>query len=73
MPTADAERKAQSPMLCSDLMVFETADGPIWNGADAILVPEALPVERENWLFVRAHTEPAGDDAGQAPPPGPCT
>ena len=34
----DAERKAESPMLCSDLMVFETADGPIWNGEDAIVV-----------------------------------
>jgi hypothetical protein len=49
----DAERKAQSPMLCSDLMVFETADGPIWNGADAIVVREALPVERERKLAVR--------------------
>jgi hypothetical protein len=58
----DAERKPQSPMLCSDLMVFETADGPIWNGEDAIVVREALPVERENWLFVRAHTEPAAGE-----------
>jgi hypothetical protein len=48
----DAERKAQSPMLCSDLMVFETADGPIWNGEDVIVVREALPVEREK-LAVR--------------------
>jgi hypothetical protein len=55
----DAERKAQSPMLCSDLMVFETVDGPLWNGEDEIVVREALPAERENWLFVRAHTEPA--------------
>jgi hypothetical protein len=55
----DAERKAQSPMLCSDLMVFETADGPIWNGVDDIVVRESLPAERENWLFVRTHTEPA--------------
>jgi hypothetical protein len=58
----DAERKAESPMLCSGLMVFETADGPIWNGADEIVVREALPAERENWLFVRAHTEPAAGD-----------
>ena len=58
----DAERKAESPMLCSDLMVFETADGPIWNGADEIVVREALPAERENWLFVRAHTEPAAGE-----------
>jgi hypothetical protein len=55
----DAERKAQNPMLRSDLMVFETADGPLWNGEDEIVVREALPAERENWLFVRAHTEPA--------------
>jgi hypothetical protein len=55
----DAELKAQNPMLCSDLMVFETADGPLWNGEDEIVVREALPAERENWLFVRAHTEPA--------------
>jgi hypothetical protein len=55
----DAERKAQSPMLCSDLMVFETVDGPLWNGEDEIVVREALPAERENWLFLRAHTEPA--------------
>jgi len=58
----DAERKAESPMLRSDLMVFETADGPIWNGADEIVVREALPAERENWLFVRAHTESAAGD-----------
>jgi hypothetical protein len=55
----DAELKAQNPMLCSDLMVFETADGPLWNGEDEIIVREALPAERESWLFVRAHTEPA--------------
>jgi hypothetical protein len=58
----DAEREAQNPMLGSDLMVFETADGPIWNGEDAIVVREALPVERENWLFVGAHTEPAAGE-----------
>jgi hypothetical protein len=59
----EAERKAQSPILRSDLMVCETADGPVWNGEDAIVVREALPAERENWLFVRAHTEPAtGED-----------
>jgi hypothetical protein len=55
---SDADRKAESPILCSDLMVFETIDGPIWNGADEIVVREAQPAEREKWLFVRAHTEP---------------
>jgi hypothetical protein len=55
----DVKRKAQNPMLCSDLMVFETADGSLWNGEDEIVVREALPAEKENWLFVRAHTEPA--------------
>src|ERR1700722_14537187 len=58
----DAERKAQSPMLRSDLMVFKTADGPIWSSEDTIEVREALPVERENWLFVRAHTAPASGE-----------
>jgi hypothetical protein len=28
-----------------------------------LVVREAPPVEIENWLFVRAHTEPAGDNA----------
>jgi hypothetical protein len=58
----DAELKAQNPMLCSDLMIFETADGPIWNGEDVIVVRQAQPVESENWLFVRAHTEPAAGE-----------
>jgi hypothetical protein len=66
----DAERKAQSPMLCSDLMVFETADGPIWNGVDDIVVRESLPAERENWLFV-PHPYRAGGriDPRAASPP----
>ena len=49
----DAERKAQNPVLCSDLMVFETADGPLWNGEDEIIVREAL-TSRKRKLAVRS-------------------
>jgi hypothetical protein len=53
-----AEQHAMSPQIRSDLMVYETADGPIWNGRDEIVVREALPDERERWLFIRADSEP---------------
>jgi hypothetical protein len=32
----EAEQHAMSPEIRSDLMVYETADGPIWNGRDQI-------------------------------------
>jgi hypothetical protein len=54
----EAEQHAISPEIRSDLMVFETSDGPIWNGRDTIVVREALPDEREHWLFIRANSEP---------------
>jgi hypothetical protein len=47
-----------SPEIRSDLMVYEMADGPIWNGLDEIVVREALPDERASWLSVRANSEP---------------
>jgi hypothetical protein len=43
-----------SPEIRSDLMVYETADSPIWNGHDEIVVREALPDERASWLSIRA-------------------
>jgi hypothetical protein len=55
-----AEQHAMSPEIRSDLMVYETADGPIWNGQDEIVVREALPDERESWLSIRANSEPPG-------------
>jgi hypothetical protein len=53
----EAEHHAMSPEIRSDLMVYETSDGPIWNGQDTIAVREALPDEREHWLFIRANSE----------------
>jgi hypothetical protein len=58
----EAERKAQSPQIRSDLMVYETSDGPIWNGKDEIVLREALSDERAQWLFIRANSEPAMAD-----------
>jgi hypothetical protein len=57
-----------SPEIRSDLMVYETADGPIWNGQDEIVVREALPDERARWLFIRANSEPPDTPGGGAPP-----
>jgi hypothetical protein len=54
----EAEQHAMSPEIRSDLMVYETADGPIWNGQDEIVVREALPDERTNWLSMFANSEP---------------
>jgi hypothetical protein len=56
----EAEQLAMSPKIRSDLMVYETADGPIWNGQDEIVVREALPDERASWLSIRANSEPPG-------------
>jgi hypothetical protein len=53
----EAEHHAMSPQIRSDLMVYETADGPLWNGQDEIIVREALPDERERWLFFHARSE----------------
>jgi hypothetical protein len=53
----EAEQHAVSPEVRSDLMVLETADGPIWNGQDEIAVREALPDERAHWLLSRAESE----------------
>lgn len=63
----EAEQRAMSPEIRSDLMVYETADGPIWNGQDEIVVREALPDERARWLFGRAHTEPPDTSGEEAP------
>jgi hypothetical protein len=63
----EAEQRAMSPDIRSDLMVYETADGPIWNGQDEIVVRQALPNERARWLFGRAHTEPP-DTSGEEVP-----
>jgi hypothetical protein len=63
----EAEQRAMSPEIRSDLMVYETADGPIWNGQDEIVVRQALPNERARWLFGRAHTEPP-DTSGEEVP-----
>jgi hypothetical protein len=54
----EAEQHAVSPQIRSDLMVCETEDGPIWNGQDEIVVREALPDERANWLSMFANSEP---------------
>jgi hypothetical protein len=54
----EAEQHAMSPQIRSDLMVYETVDGPIWNGQDEIVVREALPDERARWLFMFANSEP---------------
>jgi hypothetical protein len=51
-----AEQVAEHAEVRSDLMVYETADGPIWNGHDDIVVREALPEERKHWLFIRANS-----------------
>jgi hypothetical protein len=53
----EAEQHAMSPEIRSDLMVYETADGPIWNGRDEIVVREALPDQRARWLFFHASSE----------------
>jgi hypothetical protein len=53
-----AEQHAMSPEIRSDLMVYETSDGPIWNGQDEIVVREALPDERARWLLMSANSEP---------------
>jgi hypothetical protein len=59
----EAEHEAMSPQIGSDLMVYETADGPIWNGQDEIVVREARPDERAPWLSIRAHSrEPVGEE-----------
>jgi hypothetical protein len=59
----EAEQRAMSPEIRSDLMVYETDDGPIWNGLDEIVVREALPPERARWLFIRANLEhPVADE-----------
>jgi hypothetical protein len=59
----EAEQEAMSPQIRSDLMVYETADGPIWNGQDEIVVREARPDERAAWLSIRAQSrEPVGED-----------
>jgi hypothetical protein len=72
----DDERKAERPMLCSDLMVFETADGPIWNGADEIVVREAhIPTEPFSQQQELRQAEPClGLAFGLkgVPPPRPC-
>jgi hypothetical protein len=62
-----AEQLATSPEIRSDLMVYETADGPIWNGQDEIVVRQAPPNERARWLFGRAHTEPPDTSGEEAP------
>jgi len=54
----EAEQLAMSPEIRSDLMVYETAEGPIWNGQDEIVVREALPEEQASWLSIRANSEP---------------
>jgi hypothetical protein len=54
----DVEQHAMSAEIRSDLMVYETADGPIWNGQDKIVVREALPDERASWLSMFANSEP---------------
>jgi hypothetical protein len=59
---ADSRTQGAEPDASFRSDGFETADGPIWNSEDAIVVREALPVERENWLFLRAHTEPAAGE-----------
>ena len=41
----------------ADLMVYEMADGPLWNGQDEIIVREALPDERERCLFFHVRSE----------------
>ena len=33
----EAEQHAVSPQIRSDLMVYETADSPLWNGQDEII------------------------------------
>jgi hypothetical protein len=59
----EAEQHAMSPEIRSDLMVYETADGPIWNGQDEIVVRESLPPESARWLFIRANSEhPVADE-----------
>jgi hypothetical protein len=63
----DAEQQAMSPEIRSDLMVYETADGPIWNGQDEMVVREALPDERARWLFIRANSEPPDTPGGGRP------
>ena len=41
------------PRLRSDLMVHETAAGPIWNGADEVIVRQAVSNERSLWERTR--------------------
>ena len=48
-----AERIAAEPRLRSDLMVHETAAGPIWNGADEVIVRQAVSNERSLWERTR--------------------
>ena len=61
----EAEHHAMSPEIRSDLMVYETADGPIWNGNDKIVVREALLPERARWLSIRANSEPPHAPSGE--------
>jgi hypothetical protein len=44
-----AERIAAAPRMRSDLMVHETVAGPIWNGADEVIVRQAVSNERSLW------------------------
>jgi hypothetical protein len=53
-----AERIAAQGGLRSDLMVNQTAAGPVWNGVDAIIVREARPSERLLWERTRALAVP---------------
>jgi hypothetical protein len=62
----EAEQHAMSLEMRSDLMVCETADGPIWNGQDEIVVRKALPDERARWREEAAECAPDGF-CGSAP------
>jgi hypothetical protein len=51
---SDAEQVSTHPQVSSNMMIYETKNGPIWNGRDKIIVREASPAERRRWQL--AHT-----------------
>ena len=53
-----AERIAGDPRMRSDLMVNQTAAGPIWNGVDQIIVRKAAYSEYSKWDGMRALAAP---------------